>query len=166
MQWFANKYIDFDTVVHLYPYSTQRNASLAAPAFLDAGSLKTWSEVHNTGCSCRFRNGTRLHLRYTTEVVPQPVATYTNNKLSIILPMHSSEPRFGRPCMEGVGSLMYFSGSDRTVKMRRLCRFQPVQMHQSLLQRPMPSTQSAYRHLLMHDAFHDRRLSDAKRGEQ
>ena len=74
---------DLHTVAHFSPYTAQWNVSLTVPAFPDvSGSLKTYTEVCNTGCSYSFRNGSRLPLCYTTEVVPPPVAAYTNNTLS------------------------------------------------------------------------------------
>ena len=50
--------------------------------------------------------------------------------------------------------------------MRRFCRIQPVQMHLPHLRRPMSSIQSAYHLPLMHDAPHNRRIPDTKRGER
>ena len=50
--------------------------------------------------------------------------------------------------------------------MRRFCRIQPVKMHLPRLRRPMTSIQSAYHHPLMHDAHHNRRIPDTKRGER
>ena len=48
--------------------------------------------------------------------------------------------------------------------MRRFGRIQPVQMHLPHLRRPISSIQSAYHHPLMHDAHHNRRIPDTKRG--
>ena len=49
---------------------------------------------------------------------------------------------------------------------RRFCRIHPVQMHHPHMRRPMSSIQSAYHHPLMHDAHHNRRIPDTKRGER
>ena len=55
----------------------------------------------------------------------------------------------------------------RTISiMRRFCRSQPVQMYLPHLRRPMSSIQSAYYRPLMHDAPHNRRIPDTKRGER
>ena len=50
--------------------------------------------------------------------------------------------------------------------MRRFYRIQPVQVHHPHLRRPMSSRQSAYHHPLMHDAHHNRRIPNTKRGER
>ncbi len=50
--------------------------------------------------------------------------------------------------------------------MRGFCCIQPVKMHLPRLRRPMSSIQSAYHHPLMHDAHHNRRIPDTKRGER
>ena len=66
-----------------------------------------------------------------------------------------------------IGIKNVFLWTFRTVTiMGRFCRIQPVQMHHHNLRREMSSRQSACHHPLMHDAAHNRQISDTKRGER
>ena len=151
--------LDIHIVVHLSPYTTPRNASLAAPEFLDVwGSLKTCTEVHNA-LILQFpkASGSCLHLCYTIEVVPKPVAAPTNK----LFPMHYSGPRVCIPCMAGLRFpalvvKMCFSGPSWQSPL--FCRIQPVQMHHPHLRRLVPSRQSACHRPLMHAAHLNPRI--------